>query len=274
MDNATHERQDTGSYRIPVAVQFAWAIVLIVGMLILPETPRYLIKRGRMDKSAKALGRIRRLPPQHPAVQDELAEIQANHEFEMSIGKSSYLDCFRGGMRKRQLTGMGIQALQQLTGINFIFYYGTQYFKNSGISNPFVITMITSSINVVSTLPGLYAIDKWGRRPLLFWGAIGMCVSQFLVAMLGTLTTGQDSQGNIEVYNVPAQKASIAFVCIYIFFFASTWGPLAWVVTGEIFPLKHRAKGLSITTATNVSHHKNPFQISHQHLQLINAVKF
>ncbi len=63
-----------------------------------------------------------------------------------------------------------------------------------------------------------------------------MCASQFLVAMLGTLTTGQDSQGNIIVYNVAAQKAGIAFVCIYIFFFASTWGPLAWVNTD---PWKH-----------------------------------
>jgi hypothetical protein len=88
---------------------------------------------------------------------------------------------------------------------------------------------------------------------IVLWGAVGMAVSQFLVAMLGTLTTGQDSAGNIIVYNVAAQKAGIAFVCIYIFFFASTWGPLAWVVTGEIFPLKTRARGLSMTTATNVS---------------------
>lgn len=88
--------------------------------------------------------------------------------------------------------------------------------------------MITSSVNTASTLPGLYAIDKWGRRPLLFWGAIGMCVSQLIVAVLGTTTTGQDSSGNIIVKNLQAQKASIAFVCIYIFFFASTWGPIAW----------------------------------------------
>ena len=163
-----------------------------------------------------------------------------------------------------------------LSGINFIFYYGTQYFKNSGLTHPFVIQMITSSINTASTIPGLYAYDIWGRRPLLLWGAVGMCVSQFLVAMLGTLTTSQDSMGNIIVHNVAAQQAGVAFVCIYIFFFASTWGPLAWVVTGkhigspvyfslamvmadtacfagEIFPLKHRAKGLSLTTATNVS---------------------
>lgn len=116
VDNATHERQDTGSYRIPIAVQFAWSIILIVGMLLLPETPRYLIKRNHMDKAAVSLGKLRRLPPDHPSIQDELGEIQTNHNYEMSLGKASYRDCFRGGMLKRTLTGMGIQALQQLTG--------------------------------------------------------------------------------------------------------------------------------------------------------------
>ncbi|KAK9772129.1 putative Major facilitator superfamily (MFS) profile domain-containing protein [Seiridium cardinale] len=248
---ATQNRNDTGSYRIPVAVQFAWALILIGGLLVLPETPRFLIKKGRYDEAARSLHKLRRLPVDSPAIKAELTEIKANHEFEMSIGKASYLDCFRGQMRKRQLTGMALQGLQQLTGVNFIFYYGTQYFKNSGIQDAFTISMITSCINVVSTLPGLWGIDKFGRRPLLLWGAVGMCVCQFIVAMLGTLTTGQDAVGNIVVYNLSAQKASIAFVCIYIFFFAATWGPLAWVVTGEIFPLKTRAKSLSITTATN-----------------------
>ncbi len=116
VDNATNTRDDTGSYRIPIAVQFAWAIVLIGGMLILPETPRYLIMRGHGDKAAFALGKLRRLPNDHPAVLSELAEIKANHDFEMRLGKASYIDCFRGGMLKRQLTGMGLQALQQLTG--------------------------------------------------------------------------------------------------------------------------------------------------------------
>lgn len=72
--------------------------------------------------------------------------------------------------------------------------------------------MITSAINVLSTLPGLYATDKWGRRPLLFWGAVGMAVSQFIVAMTGTLSTGQDSSGNIFVKNQAGNKTSVAFV--------------------------------------------------------------
>jgi MFS transporter, SP family, sugar:H+ symporter len=141
-------------------------------MLILPETPRYLIRSGNPERAARSLSKLRRLPEDHAAIRDELGEITANHEYELSLGKATYLDCFRGNLLKRQLTGCGLQALQQLTGINFIFYYGTQYFKNSGITNAFVISMITSSVNTASTFPGLYAIDKWGRRPLLFWGGM------------------------------------------------------------------------------------------------------
>ncbi|POR38849.1 Putative glucose transporter rco-3 [Tolypocladium paradoxum] len=251
VNNATSERMDTGSYRIPIAVQFAWSLVLFIGMIFLPETPRYLVRRGNPKKAMRSLGIIRRLPADHPAIQQEFDEIKASHEYELSIGKSSYLDCFKPPILKRQFTGMALQALQQLTGINFIFYYGTKYFQNSGVSSGFVIQMITSAINVVSTIPGLYAIDKWGRRPLLFWGAVGMCVSQFIVAMTGTLSSGQHPDGVIYVTNLAGQKAAVAFSCIYIFFFASTWGPLAWVVTGEIFPLKCRARSLSMTTATN-----------------------
>ncbi|KAH8906876.1 general substrate transporter [Coniochaeta sp. PMI_546] len=251
VNNATHDLNNTGSYRIPIAVQFAWAIILIAGMIILPETPRYYIKQDNLPAATKSLAKIRRLDENHPAIIEELTEIQANHEYEQSLGQATYLDCLKGNLLKRLLTGCLLQSLQQLTGINFIFYYGTQFFKNSGFEDSFVISLITNCVNVASTLPGLYAIDKWGRRPVLFWGAVGMCVSQFIVAILGTTTTSQDAAGNIIVHNLPAQKAAIAFICIYIFFFAASWGPIAWVVTGEIFPLKVRAKSLSMTTASN-----------------------
>lgn len=120
VNNATAKRNDTGSYRIPIAVQFAYSIVLFGGMCILPETPRFLIKCDRHEEAAKALGRIRRLPRDHPAIQAELTEVKANHEYERSLGQASYLDCFRPPILKRQFTGMALQALQQLTGINFI----------------------------------------------------------------------------------------------------------------------------------------------------------
>ncbi|KAG6040233.1 hypothetical protein E4U41_001210 [Claviceps citrina] len=251
VNNSSQGRYDSGSYRIPIAVQFAWSLILFFGMIILPETPRFLIKSGQGEKAAEALGRLRRLPADHPAVGDELREIQASHDHEMKLGSASYLACFKPPLLKRQLTGMAIQGLQQLTGINFIFYYGTKYFERSGVDSGFIISMITSAINVVSTLPGMYMTDKWGRRPLLLFGAIGMAVSQFIVAVSGTLSSGQDPNGLVTVKNLAGQKVAVAFSCIYIFFFASTWGPLAWVVTGEIFPLKSRARSLSMTTATN-----------------------
>ncbi|KAB8238600.1 High-affinity glucose transporter rgt2 [Aspergillus alliaceus] len=240
VNNSTKDRWDTGCYRIPVAVQFAWAIILVVGMLLLPETPRFLIKKDRHEAAAKALSRLRRIDVNDPAIVEELAEIQANHEYELSVGSASYLEILRGSIGKRLATGCAVQALQQLAGVNFIFYYGTTFFEHSGIKDGFIITLITNIVNVVSTFPGLYMVEKWGRRPLLMFGAVGMCVCQFIVAIVGTATSSDVSN-----------KVLIAFVCVYIFFFASSWGPVAWVVTGELFPLKARAKCLSITTATN-----------------------
>lgn len=98
------------------------AIILVIGLLFLPETPRYLIKCGNHPKAAQSLAKLRRLPHDDPYIIEELAEIQANHDYELRLGKSSsYLDCFRGGMAKRLATGCLLQALQQLTGVNFIF---------------------------------------------------------------------------------------------------------------------------------------------------------
>lgn len=240
VNNSTQNRQDTGSYRIPIAVQFAWAIIMVVGMLLLPETPRYLIKCGKNEEAARSLSKLRRLDVTHPALVEELAEVEANHNYELSLGKATYADCFKGTLGKRLATGCLLQGLQQLTGVNFIFYYGTQFFKNSGLKNPFVDSLITNVVNVVSTFPGLYMVEKWGRRPLLMFGAVGMFVAQFIIAIVGTTAS-----------SVVANKVLIAFICVYIFFFACSWGPVAWVVTGEIFPLKVRAKSLSMTTATN-----------------------
>ena len=126
--------------------------------------------------------------------------------------------------------------------VNFIFYYGTTFFQRSGISNPFLITIATSIVNVFMTLPGMWGVERFGRRTLLLVGAAGMAICEFIVAIVGV---------TVSVDNVAAQKVLIAFVCIYIAFFASTWGPVAWVITGEIFPLQVRAKAMSLSVASN-----------------------
>ena len=191
----------------------------------------------KYDEAARALGKLRRLPVDHPAITEELNEVQSNHLYEMSLGKSTYADCFKGTLGKRLITGCLLQSLQQLTGVNFIFYYGTQYFQNAGFSNPFIIQVITNSVNVVSTFPGLYMVEKLGRRNLLLMGAIGMCVCQYIVAIVGTVSGTTD---------VAAQKTAIAFVCIYIFFFASSWGPVAWVSHYQVSSAIARANHIGL----------------------------
>ena len=153
VNNGTKDMETTACYRIPVALQFAWALILVGGLLFLPETPRFNIKKGRFEKAAQALSRLRRLPIDHPSLVEELAEIRANHEYEMSLGKGTYGDCFKGTVGKRLMTGCLLQALQQLSGVNFIFYYGTAYFTRAGFRNPFIIQVITNTVNVVRTGP-------------------------------------------------------------------------------------------------------------------------
>ena len=245
INNATKDKPTHASWQIPIAIQFIWGLILAVGMILLPESPRWLIKKERDEDAAHALSRLISLPPQHPEIRAELDEIRVSYQHEKELGESSYLDCFRSSDNKillRTLTGIFIQAWQQLTGINFIFYYGTVFFKNSGISNPFLITIATNIINVFMTLPGMWGVERFGRRRLLLVGAVGMCVCEFLVAIVGV---------TISTSNTAGQKVLIAFVCIYIAFFASTWGPVAWVITGEIFPLNVRAKAMSLSVASN-----------------------
>lgn len=241
----TQKMEGHTAFRIPLALQFVWAGILLVGLILLPETPRYLIKMGKHSEAASSLSRLRRLDITHPALIEELAEIEANHEYELSLGPSTYRDAFVGSphLGRRLLTGCGLQMLQQLSGCNFIFYYGTTFFQKAGIVSPFNVQLITNSVNVASTIPGMVLVESLGRRRLLMIGAAGMAVCQFIVAAVGSTTS-------IETHSTGSQVV-VVFVCFYLFFFASSWGPVAWVVTSEIYPLKVRAKSMSISTASN-----------------------
>lgn len=241
----TKDRHNASCYRIPIALQFIWAFILSLGLYLLPESPKYLIFKGKETEAKASLGRLLSLPIDSPQVLQEYEEVNENLRIERTLGTSTYLDCFRSGAGKyrlRTLTGMGLQALQQLTGINFIIYYGTTFFRNSGIKDPFTTTIIINVVNVVMTIPGIWLVDKAGRRSLLMFGAALMCMCEFIVAVVGL---------EVASSNVAGQRVLIAFVCVYIAGFASTWGPIAWVVTGEIYPLAIRAKAMSMSTAAN-----------------------
>ena len=139
-----------------------------------------------------------------------------------------------------------MQMMQQLTGINFIFYFGTIFFTSLGtIKNPFLITLITTLVNVCSTPISFYTVERFGRRKLLIVGASGMVIMQFIVGIIG-VTAGKESKNNHA-----AVSAMVAFICFNISFFAATWGPCAWVVIGEIFPIPIRSRGVGISTSSN-----------------------
>ncbi|KAM3579835.1 Plasma membrane low glucose sensor [Umbelopsis sp. WA50703] len=114
--------------------------------------------------------------------------------------------------------------------------------------------LIFTLVNVLSTPLSFWLVERFGRRPMLIWGAIGMTVCEFIVAIIG-VTIGFNKthivDGNTVADNLSAVNAQVAFIAIYIFFFATTWGPGAWVLIGEIFPLPIRSRGVALSTASN-----------------------
>ncbi|KAJ8293283.1 Glutaryl-CoA dehydrogenase, mitochondrial [Rhodotorula toruloides] len=261
-------QSDSGSYRIPIGLQFAWGIILATGLFFLPDSPRFYVKRGELDRARDVLVRLRGQPPTSQYIELELAEIVANAQVEakaIPTGSmfASWAACFSGSLfqaksnLRRTILGTSLQMMQQWTGVNFIFYYSTPFLQSTGaIKNAFLTSMIFTIVNVGSTPISFYTVERFGRRPLLIIGAFGMLVCQFLVAIIG-VTAGFNkthvdaATGKTIADNIGAVNAQVAFIAIFIFFFASTWGPGAWVLIGEIFPLPIRSRGVALSTASN-----------------------
>ena len=247
----TETMTGAASYRIPIGLQFVWSTVLAIGLLLLPETPRWLIRVGRWEDAVRAKVKLTGLPANHPTVQAELTEVKANLDHELSLGPASYKQCWQGTNLRRTLLGIFMQAWQQctqishvaqliiVTGVNFIFYYGVSFFVSAGITAPFKVNMILGTVNACMTLPGMYLIERVGRRRLLLWGAALQCISHFLVGIIHVATHGTQ----------PIFTA--VFCATFIAAFAASWGPCAWVLTSELFGLKTRAKQMSFAVAGN-----------------------
>lgn len=241
----THKINSPACYRIPIGVQLIFGTGIAAGMAFLPESPRYYVKRGRLDEAIMSLTRLRRLSPEDPLLLSELIEIKASHDYEMSFGHTSWIDCFRNSpsriaQRKRMFTGIFLQAFQQCSGINFIFYYGVNFFVRTGVENSYLMSLVTYICNVVFTVPGILLVETLGRRTLLLVGALGMAISNVIIGLVG-----------IETDSIVANKVMLVFVCTFIAFFASTWGPVCWVVVGEVYGLSVRQKAVSLCSATN-----------------------
>jgi SP family sugar:H+ symporter-like MFS transporter len=212
--------------------------------LTIPESPRYLVAKERLDEARDVLRRVL-------GSIDLTAKIAVIKETLKRETRPSMRDL--GGPAFGLLpivwVGIGLSVFQQFVGINVIFYYSSVLWQAAGFSesNSLIITVITSVVNIVTTLVAIASIDRYGRRPLLIIGSVGMAVT------LGTLavvfgTAALDAKGQPVLHGAAAPIALIA-ANLFVFSFGMSWGPVVWVLLGESFPNRIRAAALSLAAA-------------------------
>lgn len=257
----TETRTDTGSYRIPMGIGFAWALILAGGMLCMPESPRWDIRHGKHERAFNTMTKFYGVSRTHRVVDVETKEINA--ALEASAGDHPWYEAITGPrMFYRVALGMAMQMWQQLTGANYFFYYGTSVFAGVGINNSYVTAMILGGVNVACTFPGLYFVEKFGRRKCLFFGALWQTMCFLVFASVGQFYFLPASTVNAATgLQMDPDKAytggtvMIVFACLFIASFAATWGPMVWAVIGEMYPYRYRAVSMGLATSSNVCLH-------------------
>lgn len=245
-----HQRYSSASWRIVIGLGWVYTIVLGVGILFFPETPRYAYKKGRHEEAKATLCKVYGAPPHHYAIVTQMEEIEAKFIAENQV-KGGHIQEITSMFRAprvayRVALGMGLQMFQQLTGANYFFYYGTTIFQGVSI-NSFVTQVILNGINFGVTFIGLYLVEKYGRRNSLLAGSAWMVVCFLIFASVGHFSLDQEDPTRTP----GASIALICFACFFILGYATTWGPQVWALISELFPNRYRAKGMALSTASN-----------------------
>ncbi|WP_300343400.1 sugar porter family MFS transporter [Nesterenkonia sp.] len=234
------------------------APALVYGMLALsiPESPRYLVSRGRTDDAAAVLTDVVGIS-EKSALTEKIAEIRRTINLE---ARQKLRDLFQG----RKLmpivwVGIGLAVFQQFVGINVIFYYSTTLWQAVGIAEEqaMLVQVITTSVNILATIVGILLVDKVGRRIPLAVGSAVMTVG--LLTMAVAFSQAIESQttnefGDVEtVVSLPEPWGMIALVAanVFVLGFGATWGPFMWLMLGEMFPNRVRAVALGVASAFN-----------------------
>ncbi|TFK84277.1 general substrate transporter [Polyporus arcularius HHB13444] len=247
------------SFRIPWGLQMIPAIILSVGMLFFPESPRWLVDHDRDAEALQILADLHgKGDPNNELVQLEIAEIKEQVNFERTEGAKSYLDLLKPGIFRRVGLGASLQMWSQLSGMNIMMYYIIYVFQGAGLTGRrgnLIADSVQYVLNVVMTIPAIIYIDKWGRRPMLLVGTLLMGFWLFLV---GGLQGGFGAWGEVDGARVwvisghdGITKAVIVFSYLFVCSFAITMGPVSWTYPAEIFPMRVRAKAVSVSTAAN-----------------------
>ncbi|KAK4940925.1 hexose transporter hxt5 [Elasticomyces elasticus] len=246
----THQKNNSASWRIVLGLGWLWTIILGVGILFFPETPRYDYRQGRTEIAKQTLMKVYGAPAHHYSIHVQMEEIDNKLRAEVTTTGNpvkQFVGMFKAPrMSYRIWLGMSLQMFQQLTGANYFFYYGTTIFKSVQISS-FVTQMILNGINFGVTFIGLYLVEHYGRRKSLIAGAIWMFVCFMIFASVGHFVLDL----NDPTSTPKAGVALIVFACLFILGYATTWGPMVWTIQAEIFPSKYRARAMSLATASN-----------------------
>lgn len=221
---------------------------LVYGTLVLgvPESPRHLVAKGRIDEARVVLRKVLNMHSE-TALDNKLRDIEDSLRSEH---KPSLRDlCGKtAGLLPVVWIGILLSVFQQFVGINVIFYYSSTLWHSVGFSeaDSFTITVVTSIVNVLVTLVAIALVDKIGRKPLLVVGSAGMAITLALMAWCFSQATGSGA-----TLSLPGATGMVALVAAnaYVVFFGVSWGPVVWVLLGEMFPNRIRATALAVAAA-------------------------
>ncbi|KAL3651593.1 Transcription factor stp1 [Castilleja foliolosa] len=235
-------------WRYSLGAALVPALIITVGSLSLPETPNSLIERGNLDKAHEHLKIFRGSTD----VNQELRDLVSAREASLKI-KHSWQDLFRREYRPYLTMAIAIPFFQQLTGINVIMFYAPVLYEMVGFGSrsSLIAAAVTGSVNFSATVVSIFGEVKWGRRVLFIEGGIQMLICQIVVSILIGVKFGVD-RNPVEL---PEWYALVVvfFICIYVAGFAWSWGPLDWLLPGEIFPLEIKSAAQNLKVCVNMS---------------------
>lgn len=236
---------DIEAWRWMYLMQAVPAAVFLIALFFIPESPRYLVSKGRNDEALAVLTNLS--GPNAAAA--KVAEIQASFATDHRPRLSDVLTPKGGagflGIRKIVWVGIMLAVFQQLVGINVIFYYGATLWQAAGFSeqDSLMINIVSGAVSIAACFVTIAVIDKIGRKPLLLIGSLGMAASLF--AMVYAFSQGGLVDGKLVLADDTGMIAVVA-ANIYVIFFNVSWGPVMWVMLGEMFPNQIRGSALAV----------------------------
>ncbi|KAI9471978.1 MAG: general substrate transporter [Benjaminiella poitrasii] len=229
------------SFRGPLLLQVIFALILALGTLALPESPRYLVSKQKDTLAIKTLSDMHGKHGDHPDVSQEYNEIKSTLELEAKLGQPTWKEMFTV-YRRRTWIGISVQALGQMSGINIVTYYAPKMYEAVlGPGNQTILFAgFTALVYFCGAIIAAFLVDRVGRRPLFMYGSSFMVIWLVLMAVFNKISLGLTSAILV-----------ITFTMVYVGTFGITWACVDWLYPAEIFPFRTRAKGMSLAVSSN-----------------------